>query len=510
MVAGRRRAKRSLERSPFERRALKSLLLTIGAWAAAIVAAIPLVSVLYMLIVRGRLAPERELFVELPPAGFEMGGGFGNAIVGTIVDDRHRRAFQHSPRRARRRLPGRAGPGQPARPGRALRHQDAHRACRPSSPASSPTRWSSCRPAPTPPRRAGSRSPCSCCRRWSSPPRRPSRRCRRSPATPPTAWAARGARSSGRCCCRPAMPGILTGVMLAVARAAGETAPLLFTALFSSYWLFDGGQPRLMQPTASLAVLIYNFSGMPFENQIELAWAASLVLVLMVLIINVLSRLVGSAAGVNTRERLDDSDDATRTERRANGRAEVERRRDRLQARPGLLRQLPRRPGQPRADREGEDHRLHRSVRLRQEHGAALAQPHERPDPGLPLRGPRPLPRQGRLRRERRSGRGAPLHRHGLPAAQPVLDEHLRQRGLRPPAQPLQGHDRRAGRAGPAAGGPVGRGQGQAEEQRPVALRRPAAAALHRPRRRHRARRAPDGRAVLRARSRSPPGASRS
>ncbi len=75
-----------------------------------------------------------------------------------------------------------------------------------------------------------------------------------------------------------AMPGILTGVMLAVARAAGETAPLLFTALFSSFWLFDGGVPRLMQPTASLAVLIYNFSGMPFENQIELAWAASLVL----------------------------------------------------------------------------------------------------------------------------------------------------------------------------------------------------------------------------------------
>ncbi len=90
-----------------------------------------------------------------------------------------------------------------------------------------------------------------------------------------------------------AMPGIITGVMLAVARAAGETAPLLFTALFSSYWLFEGGQLRLMQPTATLAVLIYNFSGMPFENQIELAWAASLVLVLMVLIVNVVSRLVG-------------------------------------------------------------------------------------------------------------------------------------------------------------------------------------------------------------------------
>jgi phosphate transport system permease protein len=90
-----------------------------------------------------------------------------------------------------------------------------------------------------------------------------------------------------------AMPGILTGVMLAVARAAGETAPLLFTALFSGFWIADGGHLELMQPTASLAVLIYNFSGMPFENQIELAWAASLVLVFLVLLINVVSRLLG-------------------------------------------------------------------------------------------------------------------------------------------------------------------------------------------------------------------------
>ena len=73
----------------------------------------------------------------------------------------------------------------------------------------------------------------------------------------------------------------------------GETAPLLFTALFSNYWLFEDGELELMQPTASLAVLIYNFSGMPFDNQIELAWAASLVLVLIVLVINIISRLVG-------------------------------------------------------------------------------------------------------------------------------------------------------------------------------------------------------------------------
>jgi phosphate transport system permease protein len=87
-----------------------------------------------------------------------------------------------------------------------------------------------------------------------------------------------------------AMPGILTGVMLAVARAAGETAPLLFTALFSNYWLWSRGHATLMQPTASLAVLIYNFAGMPFQNQVELAWAAALVLVLLVLGANLIGQ----------------------------------------------------------------------------------------------------------------------------------------------------------------------------------------------------------------------------
>jgi len=87
-----------------------------------------------------------------------------------------------------------------------------------------------------------------------------------------------------------AMPGILTGVMLAVARAAGETAPLLFTALFSNYWLASNGRFDLMQPTASLAVLIYNFSGMPFKNQVELAWAAALVLVALVMITNLIGQ----------------------------------------------------------------------------------------------------------------------------------------------------------------------------------------------------------------------------
>jgi phosphate transport system permease protein len=87
-----------------------------------------------------------------------------------------------------------------------------------------------------------------------------------------------------------AFPGILTGIMLAIARGAGETAPLLFTSLFSNYWPISGQHVNLMQPTASLAVLIYNFAGMPFQNQIEMAWAAALVLVIMVLVTNLIGQ----------------------------------------------------------------------------------------------------------------------------------------------------------------------------------------------------------------------------
>jgi len=91
-----------------------------------------------------------------------------------------------------------------------------------------------------------------------------------------------------------AVPGIATGVMLAIARAAGETAPLLFTALFSRYWIMSQGHLDLMQPTASLAVLIYNFAGVPYENQVELAWAAALVLVLLVLAVNLLGQFLST------------------------------------------------------------------------------------------------------------------------------------------------------------------------------------------------------------------------
>lgn len=81
---------------------------------------------------------------------------------------------------------------------------------------------------------------------------------------------------------------IATGVVLGIARAAGETAPLIFTALFSFYW-----PEGLINPIASMSVLIYNFATMPYEAQISLAWAASFVLVVMILLANLLARWLG-------------------------------------------------------------------------------------------------------------------------------------------------------------------------------------------------------------------------
>jgi phosphate transport system permease protein len=78
---------------------------------------------------------------------------------------------------------------------------------------------------------------------------------------------------------------IATGVVLAIARAAGETAPLIFTALFSPFW-----PEGLFNPIASMSVLIYNFAIMPYEAQISLAWAASFVLVVMILAANLFAR----------------------------------------------------------------------------------------------------------------------------------------------------------------------------------------------------------------------------
>ena len=89
---------------------------------------------------------------------------------------------------------------------------------------------------------------------------------------------------------------IATGVVLAIARAAGETAPLIFTALFSPYWSDLISSDGWLAPIASLSVLIYNFAIMPYEFHNQLAWSASFVLVAMILMLNLLSRWLSRLA----------------------------------------------------------------------------------------------------------------------------------------------------------------------------------------------------------------------
>ncbi|MGE4372587.1 MAG: phosphate ABC transporter permease PstA [Xanthobacter sp.] len=86
---------------------------------------------------------------------------------------------------------------------------------------------------------------------------------------------------------RAARAGIVTGLLLAIARAAGETAPLLFTSLGNNAWSVD-----LSKPMASLPVAIYQYAGAPFDDWVALAWAGALLITVGVLVLNVASRLV--------------------------------------------------------------------------------------------------------------------------------------------------------------------------------------------------------------------------
>lgn len=86
-------------------------------------------------------------------------------------------------------------------------------------------------------------------------------------------------------CWRAARAGLMTGLLLAVARIAGETAPLLFTSLGNLNWSVD-----LAQPMSSLPVTIYNYAGSAFEDWIALAWTGALLITLGVLGLNILAR----------------------------------------------------------------------------------------------------------------------------------------------------------------------------------------------------------------------------
>jgi phosphate transport system permease protein len=86
---------------------------------------------------------------------------------------------------------------------------------------------------------------------------------------------------------KAARAGVMTGILLALARIAGETAPLLFTALSNQFWTLN-----LAEPMASLPVTIYKFALSPYDNWKDLAWAGVFLITLGVLALNILARVL--------------------------------------------------------------------------------------------------------------------------------------------------------------------------------------------------------------------------
>ena len=277
----------SLHRAHFEARTLQSGILTASTWILALVASIPLFSVIYMLLVEGGSRLDWEALTALPPSAFEMGGGFGNAIVGTgimiglaalisvpigifsaiylaILDPDSKLA--HTARFLAKVLTGfpsvLTGVFVYAALVVTMKTYSALAGGVALAVLMLPTVVLAAEQAMVmvPKKMKDAAFGMGCTR----------------------------AQVIWKVVLPTGLPGILTGVMLGIARAAGESAPLLFTALFSNYYLSS-----LTEPTASLSILIFNFSGMPYDNQIELAWAASLVLVLIVLVLNIAARFIG-------------------------------------------------------------------------------------------------------------------------------------------------------------------------------------------------------------------------
>lgn len=277
----------SLHRAPLEMRALKSGFLSVLTWIAALLASVPLFSVIYELVVAGGSRLSWETLTALPPSAFDLGGGFGNAIVGTLVmvgiatlisvpigilaavylailDPDSKLA--HTVRFLAKVLTGfpsiLAGVFVYAVMVVTMKTYSALAGGVALAVLMLPTVVLAAEQAMAmvPKKMKDAAFGMGCTR---------------------TQVILKVVLPTGA-------SGILTGVMLAIAGAAGNSAPLLFTALFSDYYLRS-----LTEPTASLAILIFNFSGMPYENQIQLAWAASLVLVLIVLVFNVLARIIG-------------------------------------------------------------------------------------------------------------------------------------------------------------------------------------------------------------------------
>src|SRR5262244_1290251 len=251
-----------LELSLYRPRTLTSILLSSLVACMTFCALIPLFAVLWMLIWRGGQKLSLALFTQLPPAPLEQGGGFGNAIIGTltmvalaalisvpfgILTGVYLAQAKESRLAEAVRFAAKVLTGFPSilagvfAYGAVVLVTGGYSAIAGAVAVSilmMPTIMLTAEDA-----------------------------IRMVPAKMQEAAIGMGAtptQTVWMVLLPTAMPGILTGIMLAVARGAGETAPLLFTALFSNYWPISRGHLHLMRPTPSLAVLIYNFAGMPF------------------------------------------------------------------------------------------------------------------------------------------------------------------------------------------------------------------------------------------------------
>src|SRR5499433_1602053 len=251
-----------LELSLYRPRTLMSIILSSLVTIMTFLALIPLFAVLWMLIWRGGQKLSLSLFTQLPPAPLEQGGGFGNAVIGTLImvglaslitiplgvltglflAEAKESKLAETVRFAAKVLTGfpsiLAGVFAYGAVVLVTGGYSAIAGAVAVSILMMPTIMLTAEDA-----------------------------IRMVPAKMQEAAIGMGAtptQTVWMVLLPTAMPGILTGIMLAVARGAGETAPLLFTALFSNYWPISRGHLHLMRPTPSLAVLIYNFAGMPF------------------------------------------------------------------------------------------------------------------------------------------------------------------------------------------------------------------------------------------------------
>jgi phosphate transport system permease protein len=281
---------RSLTRSPLSSRTLFNTVMTVLAFICGILALIPLLAVLYYVIIRGFSSLNLNIFTELPPAPFGKNGGFGNAILGTLLMVSIAAIIsipfgvlaaiyltEFSSQKVARwiRFATSVLSGVPSiiagvfaygivvlslvklNLGSYSALGGGFALAILMLPIIVRTTDEALQLVPQDLRQAS------------------------------VGLGATNFQTVTQVVLPAALPAIVTGSTLAIARAAGETAPLIFTALFSSFW-----PDSILKPTASLAVLVYNFATSPYQSWQSLAWAASLILLLMVLITSIIARWV--------------------------------------------------------------------------------------------------------------------------------------------------------------------------------------------------------------------------